>query len=443
MLLGALPKDRIDAVFSADMEKRYAGAKLLDSVKVDDDRVDNKIVVSMRFSLPKPLQYQGNTWRVAFKPENFARIFTLTQDSKRRAPVSLRYPINVRYTFATELPDEVSVAVDPITASVANRYFLSTAERSFRGNHSQTTANLMTLTDRVPASDQTLLREELQKFERGFPTVVAIGESNLKKSAFLGLGRKDFASTLKARQEDLVTRITATLKTGRLSGGDLSKAYCDRGAALYSLGRNDEAVADGDHAVEVDPNVPASLVCRSEILLATGQFAKAVDDASNAIVLGAEGAVAYHVRGQARFHLARYRDAADDFAKAGSIDATERTTLYNDLWRALAFRRMKQDLPDDLRKRAGAEVRGPWPRPALALLADQLGPDDLHALAASKPGDEAEMNQTEADFYLGEYYLSTGDTEKARNAFKASRARGVIVYAEYLASGFELERMAK
>ena len=159
-------------------------------------------------------------------------------------------------------------------------------------------------------------------------------------------------------------------------------------------------------------------------------------------MLGAEGGGAYRQRGQARFHLGRYRDAADDFAKAKAMDPTRSvSSLYNDLWQAMAYRRMQQALPDDLRTRALSDARGPWPRPALAMLADGLAPDDVHALASGKPGDEAAMNETEADFYLGEYYLSLGDTGNASDAFKASRARGVIIYAEYLASGFELEKL--
>ncbi len=443
VILGALPKDRIDTIFATEMEKRYAGAKLLEPVKFDDDRIDNRFSATMRFSVPKPAQHQGNAWRVAFRPDNFARIFPIAQDSKRRAPVAVRYPVNIHYTFEALFPEEVSATVDPLVATVDNRYFVASAEHSFRGNRALSSATMRTRTDRVVASDVGFLRDELMKFERGFPTAIAFADTSIKQPTFLGLGRKDFPATLKSRQDDAVRRITATIDSNRLSGGDLAQAYCDRGVALYSLGRNDEAMADGDRAVDIDPNVPKTLVCRAEIRLATGDFTRAIADASRAIVLGFEGAAPYHERGQAKFHLGRYREAAEDFAKARAVDSGERSATYNDLWRALAFRRMKQPLPDDLQKRATVEARGAWPRPALALLADRLSPEDMHTLASSRPGDEAEMNGTEADFYLGEYWLSLGETGKARDAFKASRARGVIIYSEYLASGFELDRLAK
>ena len=441
VVFGAMPKDRIDVLFTNDMEKRYPGAKMVESVRVDDDRDNNRFVATFRYTLTKPMQRAGSIWRVAFRPENFQRVFTTTNDSSRRAPAMMRYPVNVRYTFEAQYPENVSATIDPFSTTVSNRWFTSTSERSFRGNHAIATATLKTLTDRIAVADLPTLRGDLQKFERGFPGFVFVSDTNIKGSGFLGLGRKDFPTTLKNRQEDTVAKISTTLKSGRLSGGDLARAYCDRGAAYYSLGKNQEALRDADSAVRIDPNATYMLACRAEIRIGARDFKGAIDDTSRAIVLGAETGRVYYQRGQAKFYLGRYAEAADDFTKSGAIDKDERTTLYYDLWRAIAYRRMKQPFPEDLRKHAAAEPRGDWPRPALAMLAEHITPEDMSALAAKKPGDEAEMNGTEADFYRGEFYLSNGDVAKARDAFTASRARGVIIYTEYIASGFELERL--
>ncbi len=438
---GALPKDRIDAIFTSDMEKRYPGAKLLESLRVDDDRDNNRFVATSRYTLAKPLQRSDSTWRVAFRPENFLHTFTIANDSARRAPTAVRYPVNARYTFEAQFPEDVSAAIDPLSASVSNRWFSSTSERSFRGNRAVATANLRTLTDRITPADLPTLRGDLQKFERGFPGYVFVRDADIKKSGLLGLGKKDFSTTLKSRQEDTVAKISATIKAGRLSGGDLARAYCDRGAAYYSLGKNDDAVRDADAAVQIDPNAADMLACRAEIRIGARDFKGAIDDASRAVVLGAETGRVYYQRGQAKFYLGRFAEAADDFAKANAIDKDERSTLYHDLWRAMTYRRMKQPFPEDLQKHATAAPRGDWPRPALAMLAERITPDEMSALAARKAGDEAEMNGTESDFYRGEFYLSNGDVARARDAFTASRARGVIIYTEYMASGYELERL--
>ena len=441
VVYGALPKDRVDALFTGELEKRYPGAKLIESMRVDDDHDNNRFVATSRFTLAKPMQRAGSNWRVAFRPENFLHTFTIATDSARRAPTAVRYPVNARYTFEAQFPEDVSAAIDPSSTTVSDRWFSSSSERSFRGNRAIATASLRTLTDRITPADLPALRADLQKFERSFPGYVFVRDADIKKSGFLGLGKKDLAASLKSRQEDTVAKISATIKSGRLSGADLARAYCGRGAAYYSLGKGDDAVSDANDAVQIDPNAADMLACRAEIRIGARDFKGAIDDASRAVVLGAETGRVYYQRGQAKFYLDRFAEAAADFAKANTIDKDERSTLYHDLWRAITYRRMKQPFPEDLQKHAAAEPRGDWPRPALAMLAEHITPDEMSALAAKKAGDEAEMNGTESDFYRGEFYLSTGDTGKAREAFTASRARGVIIYTEFVAAGFELERL--
>ena len=423
------------------MEKRYPGAKLIEPVRLDDDPVENRMTLTYAVSLPKPAKRIGSAWTVPIRPDNMLQIFALPPDAKRRTPVAVRFPVNAHYRFEATLPDEVAAAIDPSSVTVDDPAFVSTQEFSFRGNRWVSEAVVRTVSDRIAVADLPRMRDDLQKVQRGLPGGVVVRDSDIKKTGFLGIGRKDLATTLKSRQEDVVKRTSATIKAGRLSGGDLAQAYCDRAAAQVTLDRPQEAAADGDKAVDVDPNDPGMLVCRGEIRLGNREFASAIDDFSKAVVMGADGGRAYHLRGQAKFHLGRYADAAADFARASAVDKDDRSTLSHDLWRAMAYRRMNQPLPDDLQKQAAVDPRGEWPRPALAMLADRLGPDEIGPLAAKKSGDAAELNGTEADFFVGEWYLSRGDLPKAREAFIASRARGVIIYTEYAASGFELDKM--
>ena len=438
---GLLTQERLDTVATNEMEKRYPGAKLVEPVKLEDDPVENRMTLTYAVSLPKPAKRVGSAWQVPIRPDNILQIFTLPPDAKRRAPVAVRFPVNAHYRFAATLPDEVAAAIDPSSITVDDPAFVSTQEFSFRGNRWVSEAVVRTVADRVAVADLPRLRDDLQKVQRGLPGGVLVRDTDLRKTGFLGIGRKDLATTLKSRQEDIVKRTSATIQAGRLTGGDLARAYCDRAAAQLTLDHAQEATSDADKAVEIDPNDPEMLVCRGQTRLGNREFAPAIDDFSRAVVMGADGGHAYHLRGQAKFHLDRFADAAADFAKANAADRDDRSTLSHDLWRAMAYRRLKQALPDDLQKRAATDPRGDWPRPALALLADRLGPDEVGPLAAKKPGDAAELNGTEADFFVGEWYLSRGELPKARESFAASRARGVIIYTEYAASGLELEKL--
>jgi lipoprotein NlpI len=438
---GAVTKERYDTGVTSDMEKRYAGAKLLEPVRIDDDREDNRFKITARFTLPKPVTHANGQYRVVFRADNLARIFTVPQEAKRRAPIVLRFPVTATYRFDATFPDEVAVTLDPRAESVDSRYFKSTASRSFLGNHSESAIEIRTLSDRVAAADLQLLKDDLQKFARTYPSGVLVADSEIKKPVFLGLGKKDFATSLKDRQEDLVKRVSTTITGGKLTGADLARAYCTRAYAYAALGKGDDALKDGDHAIEAEADNAASLLCRATLRTQFKQFDGAIEDASQAIVFGSDTGRPWQIRGQARFYQGRYAEAAADFAKAATMDHDDRVNVMHDLWRALSYRRMKKPLPDDLQKRAAEAPRGDWPRPVLAMFADRLTPDEVTTLAASKSGDEASMIGTEADFYIGEFYLTNDDATKARESFTAARARGVIIYIEYGAAAIELDRL--
>ncbi len=59
----------------------------------------------------------------------------------------------------------------------------------------------------------------------------------------------------------------------------------------------------------------------------------------------------------------------------------------------------------------------------------------------SKTGDARQMALAEANFYVGQHYLTLGDVARARAFFEKTRQSGVIIYYEYTAAAFELKRL--
>lgn len=100
--------------------------------------------------------------------------------------------------------------------------------------------------------------------------------------------------------------------------------------------------------------------------------------------------------------------------------------------------RLNKPLPDVVSRFAATEARGEWPRPALALLAGALRPDEMLNRLDDKKGDDRAMALAEGYFYLGQYYTVRGDTEKARGYFEKTRQQQVLPYMEHIAAGFEL-----
>ncbi len=94
---------------------------------------------------------------------------------------------------------------------VEGRYFKSSEVRAFAGNHADVTLTMDTLAaDASPAADLPALRDDISKLDRSAARrSSSIRDADVKKPAFLGLGKKDFAATLKERQEDTIAKVSA------------------------------------------------------------------------------------------------------------------------------------------------------------------------------------------------------------------------------------------
>ncbi len=115
--------------------------------------------------------------------------------------------------------------------------------------------------------------------------------------------------------------------------------------------------------------------------------------------------------------------------------------VYAQLWQAWTLQRLNRPLPPELLAAAGADPNGAWPRPALAMLAGQLTPEQVIEQIGRKTGDDQELALAEGWFYIGEYQLNAKQPDKAREAFEKARAKGITRYIEHAAAGFELQRL--
>ena len=436
-----LPRERIVKSIGDAMERRYPGARLVGEPEIRDDRINNIISLTALYDVPTLAEERDGNWFVRFNPNNLTGTLVTPPSSTRIAPLVIsRFPYEATYTFEVKFPEEVSVVSDPKIETVENKYFLYTVATSFRGNVSKTAIDLKTLKDRVEAQDLQKYGEDLRSANTATKGVVIVAKGAVKVAGSGASDTKDFAQSLRDRLQENIDKITDTVKSGKLTGNDLAASYCHRSNTYSHLGQVDEAGRDANEAVKLAPNSRELLACRAETYFHVGAFDKSVADYTRAITLGGTEAASFHYRGISYFYAGRLDDAANDFAKASAAPRYD-AQLYNDMWLMWTYRRLGKPIPEAVAKRAAAEPRGDWPRPALAMLSGNLAPDAMLALLDRKTGDDRQMALAEAYFYLGQYYVALGDKTKAREFFEKTRQLGVIIFIEHPAADFELQRL--
>jgi tetratricopeptide (TPR) repeat protein len=150
--------------------------------------------------------------------------------------------------------------------------------------------------------------------------VISVANGDIKSGVSVSAG---FPERLRARLQRWLEKTTETIKSGKLSGGDLAHAYCSRSVNSADLGKLDEALQEANEAIKIAPNAGDSYRCRGYVYLVRGEFAKSISDYSKTVTLGGGTSDIYKLRGVAKFYSGRLEEAAEDFAKAGETDDPE------------------------------------------------------------------------------------------------------------------------
>lgn len=436
-----MPREQVIKSIGDAMERRYPGATLVGTPELHDDTANNEFSIAARYKIPKLANEVDGNWVVAFAPDSLQNVILSSPSANRVTPLRIPgFPFHGKYNFEMTFPEQVSGSIDPRAPTVSDKYFTATITESFRGNIAKKTIDLKTLQASVEATDYPGYAEDLRSLNK------AIGGAFVVNKAFVdaaGAVRSDLTHRLQDQRLGLIKKTTETIGAGKIAGADLANAYCFRAVAQADLGRYEEALQDANTGVRLAPNTAPPLSCRADIYSRTGQFEKSLTDYSNAIALGGgSDGVAYRWRGLAKFYAGRIEEAHADFVKASELGDKE-TRLFSEVWVVTTCGRLGKPVPQDLVKRVAAEARGDWPRAALAMMTGALSPDEMFRSLDKKEGDERQMALTEANFYLGQYYLVRGETKKAQAAFEKTRELGVIDYIEYIVAKFELERLTK
>ena len=153
---------------------------------------------------------------------------------------------------------------------------------------------------------------------RAIPLIVVLGAALPLPSHASALG--DFSAgydaMLQKNYNEAITRFSGAIASGDLKPANLALAYHYRGAEYLKTGKDDEAIADQDRAIELNPKLETAYYDRAIALRHKGEFARAIADYSEAIKLNPDLNYYYLYRGQAYAANNQYDEAVADYKKA-------------------------------------------------------------------------------------------------------------------------------
>ncbi len=254
-------------------------------------------------------------------------------------------------------------------------------------------------------------------------------------------GYDDFARGVTALARDdtdgAIAAFTAALGDGDLSAALMPQAYRGRARAYMAKGRCADALADMDAALKLKPG-------EGDLVAQHGFAADCLDKLDvaladyDALIAAKFSSEIYRMRGVVHWRMGDMAAAAGDFSTYVSIVNRD---PYGVLWLEMSRARIGAlDLSaaaDDVRHFNDDE----WPGALLKLYAGKLKPDGVAAAVAQGDASKQADRQCEADFYLGEWWLSRMDTSPAKPLLQHARDTCRHDFLEWQLAGVELQRL--
>jgi tetratricopeptide (TPR) repeat protein/beta-lactamase regulating signal transducer with metallopeptidase domain len=103
-------------------------------------------------------------------------------------------------------------------------------------------------------------------------------------------------------------------------------AYIARGSAYYELDQLDNAISDYNKAIEINPDFAVAYQNRGSVHYRLGRFDNAIADYDKAIEINPEFAVAYHDRGSVYQRQGRSGSAISDYSRALELNPEDAVT---------------------------------------------------------------------------------------------------------------------
>jgi lipoprotein NlpI len=189
-------------------------------------------------------------------------------------------------------------------------------------------------------------------------------------------------------------------------------------SVLYQL-RGDfyRALADTNSAAGLLPKSDVPDLATARIYFAQGNFPKAIEADDSAIAKSPNDNLSYLAKGQALWAMGRYDEAAQGFQ-----ESLRRFSLqpYSFAWLSIVEYQLHGKVPADITERFAANHQVAILGEALVqLFLGKMKPEEMLQLKGEDTATGEDLPCT-ANFFVGEWYLTQGDTAGARRSLQSA-----------------------
>jgi lipoprotein NlpI len=211
----------------------------------------------------------------------------------------------------------------------------------------------------------------------------------------------------------------------------IAMAFYNRGICAKTLEDHDLAISDHSQAVALDPNFAAAFGELGVAYSCKHRHEEAIASFNKAIAIDPTEPEYYRNRGYAQFYRGEFSKASDDLRRSLELEADPFAMLLC----YLANARNGNSTVHELERDARALSSDAWPFPAVSLFLGALVPEAALAKASGS------MQEAEAHFYLGQWYLLRSNQADAAEAFRRAVRLGPSYLVEYTGGIAELRRL--
>lgn len=423
--------------------RAYPKLKRIGEPQVEPPGADNSFVLVQRFELPDFWRFPDERMLTAEVMQWSPVDWILPPKTEaRKLPLGYAFPGIFRHRVRVQYPEDVYREPFSRRSDDGDRHFnLATSIETGR-DYAEGSSELRIGVDEVPAADWGSFTAKLQQALPKLGSTISLSAIPLARTEALQRelklldedvreGRRKMRTSVQMESHYKRLVLSEQLAGGRLSPRLRAQTLVARGVALDNLGRLDEARADFDAALALDPESLPVLSAAAVNAQARGDAEQAVALASRVLAQQPRDGQTLHTRGLAHYFAGRFDAARADF-EAALTDRSAVRRGYPLLWLTLSTRRAGGDVAPLLQKYPRDQWPSEWPRPVLDTLVAGVSTEVM--LQAARAGKQAPEQQTEALYYLAERFAIEGDAAKAREHWRRVIDLGVVEYVEYQAA---------